>query len=78
MNELDIIRDICELSMRYPHLKGAQISGSVLVSVEFHERGPAPAPRAQAPRQRTERDLIAEMRRAKAGLHEPEAEPDDE
>jgi hypothetical protein len=78
MNELDILRDICELSLRYPHLTGVSISGGGLVSVEFHERAPAPSPRAQAPRQRTERDLIAAMRRNKAGAHEREPDPDDE
>lgn len=77
MNELDILRSICELSTRYP-IKGVSLDGEALVHVEFHDRPAPPAARAAPQRQRTERDLIAEMRRAKAGLHEPEAEPDDE
>lgn len=89
MNEFELLRALCELSLRYPRMRSAAVTDAGNhVSVEFHEASPAPvssrqetlgdARRKPAPRAQTTRELIAQMKRAQTGIPDGgDAELDD-
>lgn len=78
------LESLCMIAEKHPRIKAISLSGDGLVALELFE----PAPREvkttsplmeSPPRPQSKRELIAAMRRAKAGFAdgEPESQPED-
>lgn len=79
------LESLCTIAEKHPRIKAISLSGDGLVALELFEAAPRevkttpPRKDVSPPRPQSKRELIAAMRRAKAGFAdgEPEPQPED-